>query len=107
MPSGITMVALTLALLTQSAIAARTSTRSREEVLGTHETFRAALKAGDLATLASLYSDDYMLVRPDGSVLSKDEVLRDFRTGGLTFESIDLTDARVRVYGDTAVLSGE
>ena len=79
-----------------------------EEVLRTHvDTFQAALKASDLGTLSSLYSDDYMLVRPDGSVLSRDEVLGDLRTGGLTFESIDLTQAQVRVHGEAAVLTGE
>jgi ketosteroid isomerase-like protein len=52
-----------------------------EDVLRTHvETFQAALKARDFDTLSKLNSDDYMLVRPDGSVLSRDEVLRDLHT---------------------------
>ena len=64
-----------------------------EEVARTHtEVFNAALLSGDLDTLAMLYADDYMLVRPDGSVLSKDEVLYDLREGGLTFKSIEVTE---------------
>ena len=107
MPS-LSTIAVLAATLTGPVTPLGTSTVNAKDVLRTHvETFQVALKARDLDTLSSLYSDDYMLVRPDGSVLSRDEVLRDLRTGGLTFESIDLTDARVRVHGDVAVLTGE
>jgi hypothetical protein len=54
-----------------------------------------------------LYADDYMLVRPDGSVLSKDEVLYDLRDGGLMFKSIEVTNVKVRVYGTAALLTAE
>jgi ketosteroid isomerase-like protein len=79
-----------------------------EEVARTHtEVFNAALLSGDLDTLAMLYADDYMLVRPDGSVLSKDEVLHGLREGGLTFKSIEVTNVKVRVYGTAALLTAE
>jgi ketosteroid isomerase-like protein len=79
-----------------------------EEVARTHtEVFNAALLSGDLDTLAMLYADDYMLVRPDGSVLSKDEVLYGLREGGLTFKSIEVTNVSVRVYGTAALLTAE
>ncbi len=79
-----------------------------EKVARTHtEVFNAALLSGDLDTLAMLYADDYMLVRPDGSVLSKDEVLYGLREGGLTFKSIEVTNVKVRVYGTVALLTAE
>jgi len=79
-----------------------------EEVARTHtEVFNAALLSGDLDTLAMLYADDYMLVRPDGSVLSKDEVLYGLREGGLTFKSNEVTNVKVRVYGTAALLTAE
>ena len=79
-----------------------------EEVARTHtEVLNAALLSGDLDTLAMLYADDYMLVRPDGSVLSKDEVLYGLREGGLTFKSIEVTNVKVRVYGTAALLTAE
>ena len=78
------------------------------DVLRTHtQTFYGALKARDVGTLSTLYSDDYMLVRPDGSVLSKAGVLRDLDEGGLTFHEIELTDVKVRIHGETALLTGE
>ena len=42
-----------------------------EEILSIHtDTFNRALKEQDYIALEGLYADDYMLVRPDGSVLS-------------------------------------
>ena len=79
-----------------------------EEILSIHtDTFNRALKEQDYIALEGLYADDYMLVRPDGSVLNKQEVLRDLRSGGLRFHSIELDQTRVRMYGSTAVLSAE
>jgi ketosteroid isomerase-like protein len=77
------------------------------EVLKTHEdVFYRAIKNRDFDTLAKVYSDDYMLVRSDGSVLNKQEILRELQ-GGLTFQLIELEQKKVRIYGATAVLTGE
>ncbi len=81
---------------------------TNEEVLKIHtDVFYGSLKSQNYAALEELYSDDYMLVRPDGSVLNKQEVLYDLRTNGLTFQSIDLLQSTGRIYGPTAVLTGE
>jgi ketosteroid isomerase-like protein len=78
------------------------------EILSIHtDIFNRALKEQDYAALEGLYASDYMLVRPDGSVLNKQEVLQDLRSGGLRFHSIELGQAEVRVYGSTAVLTAE
>jgi hypothetical protein len=79
-----------------------------EEILSIHtDTFNRALKEQDYIVLEGLYADDYMLVRPDGSVLNKQEVLQDLRSGGLRFHSIELGQTEVRIYGATAVLTAE
>jgi ketosteroid isomerase-like protein len=79
-----------------------------EDVIRTHtQEFNGALLAQDLDALSRIYADDYMLVRPDGSVLSKQEVLSDLRDGGLIFRSIEIRDVNVRVYGQTALLTGD
>ena len=81
---------------------------TKEEVLKIHtDVFYGSLKRQNYGALEELYSDDYMLVRPDGSVLNKQEVLYDLRANGLTFQSIDLLQSTGRIYGPTAVLTGE
>jgi len=77
------------------------------EVLRFHtEVFNGALKSQNYAALEDVYSDDYMLVRPDGSILNKQQVLADLQNS-LTFKSIEFWDGKVRVYGTAAVLTGE
>jgi hypothetical protein len=79
-----------------------------EEILSIHtDTFNRALEEQDYIALEGLYADDYMLVRPDGSVLNKQQVLRDLRSGGLRFHSIELGQTEVRMYGSSAVLTAE
>jgi ketosteroid isomerase-like protein len=79
-----------------------------QEVLTTHrQVFYNALLTLDFNALSKLYSDDYVLVRPDGSVLNKAEVLSDLREGGLTFTSIELTGEEVKIFGQVAILTGE
>jgi hypothetical protein len=78
------------------------------EVLSFHtESFYGALKRLDLAMLDEIYSDRYMLVRPDGSVLNKQQVLKDLEDRRLTFQSIEIRQAQVRLLGSVAILSGE
>ena len=73
---------------------------TKDEVLKVHSgVFYAALTSQNYAALEKLYSDDYMLVRPDGSVLNKQEVLQDLRSNGLRFHSIDPRQLVARVYG--------
>jgi ketosteroid isomerase-like protein len=79
-----------------------------EEIVSVHtDMFNRALKEQDYAALEGLYAGDYMLVRPDGSVLNKQEVLQDLRSGGLRLHSIELAQTEERMYGSTAVLTAE
>jgi hypothetical protein len=81
---------------------------TEQEALDTHhKVFYEALTKQDYVALSNLYSDNYMLVRSNGSVLNKAEVLSDLKNGGLIFKSIELSNPEVRVYGSTAILTGE
>jgi ketosteroid isomerase-like protein len=79
-----------------------------EEVSRTQrEGFYGALKANDLENLSEIYSDDYMLVRPDGSVLSKAQILDDLKTHAMSFPSIELTNEKIRIFGSVGILTGD
>jgi ketosteroid isomerase-like protein len=79
-----------------------------EEVSRTHrEEFYGALKKNDLEKLSQIYSDDYMLVRPDGSAFSKAQILDDLKTHAMSFSSIELMNEKIRIYGPVGVLTGD
>jgi ketosteroid isomerase-like protein len=78
-----------------------------EQVLKTQrEVFYRSLLEKDWDVLADLYAEDYTLIRSDGSLLTKDEVLRDLQAVKLVFESIELSDEKVRIVGSVAILTG-
>lgn len=79
-----------------------------QEILNVHRNvFFEALKSRDFAALSELYSKNYTLVRPDGSVLNRTPVLADLKDGGLVFKSIELIHEEVQTYGNAASIMGE
>ena len=48
-----------------------------------------------------------MLVRPDGSAFTKAQILDDLRAHAMSFNSIELTNERIRIYGPVGVLTGD
>jgi hypothetical protein len=77
-----------------------------EQVLQLHsEGFNRALTQQDYDALEGIYSERYMLVLPDGSVLNKRQILKDLREQGLRIHSIELEDAAVRVADSVAILT--
>jgi ketosteroid isomerase-like protein len=60
----------------------------------------------DTAALDRLYADDFIGVGPSGTVRTKSQVMADFTSGTLKFQSITTDEVQVRVYGNTAVETG-
>ena len=60
----------------------------------------------DAAALERIYADDFIGVGPSGTVRTKPQVISDFTSGDLRFQSITTDDVRVRVYGNAAVETG-
>jgi len=60
----------------------------------------------DAAALNRIYADDFIGIGPSGTVRTKPQVISDFTSGNLKFQSITTDDVQVRVYGDTAVETG-
>ena len=76
------------------------------EVLRLHaDSFSRALQQHDVAALEAIYSDRYMLIRPDGSVFSKEQVLKDLIEHKVAFHPIELTPAFWRGIGPRLTVS--
>jgi ketosteroid isomerase-like protein len=82
---------------------------------GDQETIREIIDMERQAKEASLHrdpdfplrtlADDYVAITPLGQVKTKQETLSARRSGQLRYESMNVTDMVVRLYGDTAVVT--
>ena len=62
--------------------------------------------SADTIALRRIYADDFLGIGPTGVVRNKTQVIADFTSHELTYQSITTADVRVRVYGSTAVETG-
>ena len=60
----------------------------------------------DTVALNRIYADDFIGVGPSGTVRTKPQVISDFTSGALKFQSITTDEVQVRVYENTAVETG-
>jgi ketosteroid isomerase-like protein len=67
----------------------------------------AAAKKGDSAAFGKILADDYVRISPDGQMLNKAEAVDLYKSGRLKWDSIDLKNRKVRVYGNTAIVTRE
>jgi ketosteroid isomerase-like protein len=65
----------------------------------------AALTKKDFAAFSSATSDDAVFTGPDGVVQTKAELLAAFKSGTLVLESSVISDMKVRVFGEAAVVT--
>src|ERR1044071_8202690 len=70
-----------------------------------NERIQAQIHA-DATALDRIYAADFIGVGPSGTVRTKPQVISDFTSGDLRFQSITTDEVRVRVYGDAAVETG-
>ena len=60
----------------------------------------------DATALDRIYAADFIGVGPSGRVRTKPQVISDFTSGDLKFQSITTDEVKVRVYENTAVETG-
>jgi ketosteroid isomerase-like protein len=80
---------------------------TKEEVRAFYEEFLQALKAGDIAPLERIYAEDYLLVRPNGDALNKNEILADLRQHSMRFTFFDVKDVLIRTKGSVGILTAD
>lgn len=67
------------------------------------EMIQANLK-GDTNFYQKYYADDATIVHGNGKLFTKAQDIADLKSGSLKYESIDVREKTIRVYGDTAVV---
>lgn len=78
---------------------------TRHEIEHLEDVWRDAVLKGNIAAMDALLADDYMAITPTGILQSKEQALANLRAGTVHFDSIDLSDRKIRLYGTTALVT--
>jgi len=66
----------------------------------------AAVVRGDVAALEKLTTDDYTFINRNGQLAGKAQTMSALKSGDIKITANEVSDLNVRVYGNTAVVTG-
>ena len=75
----------------------------QEELLTFEREFTQAVARNDVAAIGRFVAEDWVIIDADGRVIDRSRFLNAIESGALSHESMESTDAEVRLHGDTAV----
>ncbi len=105
--SGILLAAILARALSQVRADDKDAPKDEKAaVLKVDRALTVAMIKGDVKEVDRLTGDDYVHTSPNGRIYTKKQILTGMTDGRLTFESIDDSDVKVDLYGDTAVVTG-
>jgi hypothetical protein len=106
MPMKFALVALSL-LLASLFAQTKTGKDSAEQILIKMELdWSEADVKKDAAVLNRILAEDWMGIDFQGTVMKKADVMRDLRSDATATESTELREIKVRIFGNTALVSG-
>ena len=78
----------------------------REELVKLENEFAQAVTNNDADAVDGFLADDWIIVDPDGGIIDKARLLGVIKSGALSHEMMESANLRVRLYGNTAVVTG-
>ena len=91
----------------QTDVLPKSQTTVEREILSLEEARNQAVLHGDATALDRMTSDDYTFITLRGELRTKSDILKGFASGSFHYDSRQISDLKVRVYGDTAVVTGQ
>ena len=79
---------------------------AKQEIKALEEARNRAIVSGDAAALDRMTSDDYTFITLRGELRTKAEIVKGFQSGSFKYDSRTISDLSIRVFGDTAVVTG-
>jgi proline iminopeptidase len=79
---------------------------AEEEIKALEEERNRAILNGDAAALERMTADDYTFITLRGELRTKAEIVKGFQSGSFKYDSRTISDLNVRIYGDTAIVTG-
>ena len=78
----------------------------QEEVLKLENEFAQAVVKNDPEAIGRFLADDWIIIEPDGGIIDRARFLEVIKSGALTHELMESDDINIRVYGNTAIVTG-
>ena len=69
--------------------------------------WRDAMLTNNVAAMERLLADDYLGISANGILETKADILATRRSGAVKLTQMELSDVKIRVYGDTAVVTSK
>ena len=82
---------------------AASTTSGEKEISALLDQYNEALLKKDAATLDRIWADDLSFVNLRGQLLTKKDRIDNIKSGATALRSADVSEQKVRMYGDTAV----
>jgi uncharacterized protein (TIGR02246 family) len=79
---------------------------AEQELVAVENAWAAAAVKADGAALEKIYADEYLFTDEEGLVWNKSQDIANVTTGVYKPTSYKFDDMKVRIYGDTAVVTG-
>jgi ketosteroid isomerase-like protein len=95
-----------LAMLAPLRLVAQAPSPAEQELARLENAWSTAIGNRDTTALSRLYAAEYIDIDQDGVVWSRDQDLANVATGDYRQASFSLTDLRIHIYGDAAVVNG-
>jgi len=77
-----------------------------QELEAVEDAFNRAVVSNDITEISACMSDDWVLVTPEAGPVPRERFLQAVSQGILSHDSMTKDIARVRVYGEVAVVTG-
>jgi ketosteroid isomerase-like protein len=77
-----------------------------EELLKLEKEFARAIVKNDAEAIGQFLAHDWVIIDADGGIIDKARFLGVVESGALTHEMMESDDFEIRIYGDSAVVSG-
>lgn len=95
-----------IALLMMAMVGAQGQNPIERDILKLENDWSTAWQKKDVAFLQKLFADEYLSTDQDGNTFTKSQELANVTSAGTALTSFALTEMKVHVYGDTAVVTG-
>ncbi len=79
---------------------------AQNEIRRLEEQRNQAILHADVATLDRMTADDYTFITLKGELRTKADILQGFRSGAIHYDNRRVSDLKIRLYGNTAVVTG-